>query len=57
MDENAKDATIIHIPVTEYNIITNAIKENTAALVEIGVAVKKLENKIAYLLNKGAVRG
>lgn len=43
--------------IERLNKITNEIKENTVALVEMGIAVKKLENTVQYLLNKGAVRG
>jgi hypothetical protein len=34
------------------NKITGSIKENTVALIEMGIIIQKLENKIDALVNK-----
>lgn len=57
MDTEKKESGTAIIQRSELDTILNALRENTAALVEIGIAVKKLENEISYILNKGAVRG
>lgn len=39
------------------NKISEAIKENTVAMVEMGIITQKLENKIDQLLKKGVHLG
>lgn len=43
--------------IERLNRIIVELKENTVALVEMGVAVKRLENRVNHVLNKGVVRG
>ena len=42
------------ILVQALNNINNSLRENTAALVGLGVITKRLEDKIELLLRKGA---
>lgn len=57
MDTEKKEGGTAIIQRSELDAITAALKENTIALVEICIAVKKLENQIEFILNRGAIRG
>lgn len=57
MEEENQEQSKVTIERSELNKLNNSIKENTAALVEMGIALVKIKNKIELLVNKGAVRG
>lgn len=59
MEENITDmAEKIEVDKTVLFDLAAALKENTVALVEIGVAVQKLNNKINQLFSqKGVLHG
>lgn len=57
MDPTKKEEDAAVVQRSELDKITTALKENTVALVEMGIAVKKLENQMEYILKKGEIRG
>ena len=57
MDETKKDSDTTIIQRSELTAIYQTLKENTIALVELGVAMTRIRNQIDQLIHKGGIRG
>lgn len=52
MEEGTKSASIAVVTKTELDNIKDVIRENTVALIEMGVVLTQLRNKIDHIFSK-----